>query len=91
MRHPPQDVGVAAEVREGTDFGVGGAQVSKKAADRPAIVANGFRIERRAERRDGAVEGISQWMLNRGSSRAVHDTFPGRGRMCWATARAYSR
>src|SRR5437764_13996795 len=40
MRHPAEDVGIAAEVHEGTEFGVRGAQISEKAADRAAIVAN---------------------------------------------------
>jgi hypothetical protein len=30
-------------------------------------------------------------MLKRRSACTIHDRFPGKGRTCWLTARAYSR
>jgi hypothetical protein len=54
-------------------------------------VARGVGMECSSERRNGAVEGISQRMLKRRSPCAIHDRFPGRGSICWATARVYWR
>ena len=90
-RHPPEDVWVAAKLRERPDVGICSAEISEEAADGSVVPPNCLRIQRGAERRDGAVEGISQRMLKRRSACALHDRFPGRGRICLATARAYSR
>ena len=89
MRHPPEDVGVAAKLRERAYLGVCGAEIAQEVADGSPVVASGFGMERSCERGDGAVEGIRQRMLKRRSPCAIHERFPGRGRMCWATARAY--
>jgi hypothetical protein len=89
-RHPPEDMRFAAELGERVYRGVFGAEITQEVANGPAVVPSGFGMERSSERRDGAVEGISQRMLKRRSPCAIHDRVPGRGRICWATARAYS-
>ena len=90
MRHPAEDVGIAAKLRKRVNRGVMAVEIAQEIADGSAVVANRFGIERGTEGRDSAVEAISQWMLKGRSPCAVHDTFPGSGRMCWATARVYS-
>ena len=64
---------------------------TKEVADSPSVVTSRFRTECHAEGIDRAVEDRSQRMLKRRASRAVHEETFGRGRMCCATARAYSR
>src|SRR5215831_16041365 len=82
-RHPPEDVGVAAKLRERAYLGVCGAEIAQKVANGSTVVASGFGMERSSERGDGKLEGISQRMLKRRSAGAIHDRFPGRGRICW--------
>ena len=68
-----------------------GAEIAEEVAGSSAVVTSGFGTEPRAERIDRAIEDRSQRMLERRASRAVHEAVTGRGRMCCATARAYSR
>ena len=49
MSHPPEDVVIAAELREPNDVGVCGAEISEEAADGSTVVVNGFEVERSAE------------------------------------------
>ena len=90
-RHPPEDVGFTAELGERAYLWVCGAEICQEIANGPAVVPSGFGMERSSERRDGPVEGISQRMLKWRSACSIHGKFPGRGRLCLATARAYSR
>ena len=55
MRHPPEDVGVAAKLRERAYLGVCGAEIAQEVADGSPVVASGFGMERscRARRRRG--------------------------------------
>jgi hypothetical protein len=47
--HPPEDVRIAAALLKRTYFRICDAEISKKATNGRAIVANGFGIERGAE------------------------------------------
>jgi len=47
--HPPEDVRISAELLKRTRVRISEAEISKKGANGPAIVANGFAIERGAE------------------------------------------
>ena len=71
--HPPEDVRSSAELLNRTCVRICNAEISKKAANGPARVTNGFGSER------GAVEGISQRVLKRKSACAIHDRFRRRG------------
>ena len=80
-RHPAEEVWIAAQLIERAYLGMNGAEVGQKLADGPAVVASRFRIQRRAEGVDGAVQDRSQRMGERRTSRA-HEAVPGSGRMC---------
>src|SRR5262249_17450609 len=82
--HPAGDVGGRGELFERIYVRVCGAEISEEAANGSAVVANGFGIERGAERGDGTLESIRQRMLKRRPWCAIHDRFPGTGRTCWA-------
>ena len=88
--HPAEDVRIAAQLIERAYLGMSGCEVSQELADGAAVVTNRLRIQRGTEGVDGAVQDRSQRMGERRASRA-HEAVPGRGRMCWATARAYCR
>ena len=91
VRHPAKDVRFTVQLSQEAHLGVESAEITQEVAGRPPIVTSRVGMERSAEGIDGTVENSSQGMLERGASSAVHNEVPGRGRMCWATARAYCR
>ena len=89
--HPAEDVEFPAQLVQALHLRMISAEIAQEVAGSPALVTSGFGTERRPERIDRTIEDRSQRMLERGTSRAVHEEAFGRGRMCCATARAYSR
>ena len=67
------------------------AEIAQEIAGGSTVVASRVETECHAERIDRAIEDRSKRMLERRASRAIHEEVTGRGRMCCATARAYSR
>ena len=74
---------------EGGHLGVSGTEIAEEVAHGPAVVTMAFRTERGADRIDGALEDGGQRMEEWRVSGAIHEESLGRGRTCWATARAY--
>src|SRR6202521_4908546 len=89
-RHPAEEVWIAAQLIERAYLRMSGPEVRQELANSAAVVTNRLRIQRGAEGVDGAVQDQRQRMGERRATRA-HESFPGSGRMCWATARAYCR
>jgi hypothetical protein len=87
--HPTEDVGFTAQLLQTLDLGMSRAEIAQKVADGPAVLTNGLIAECDAERIDRVVEQKCQGMLEWRTSQAAHEVVTGRGRMCWATARAY--
>jgi len=48
-RHPPENVGIAAELRERPEVGICSAEISEEAADGSVVPPNCLRIQRGAE------------------------------------------
>ncbi len=89
--HPAEDVRLTMQLVEALHLRMIGAEIAQEVAGRPAVLTNGLETECHAERIDRAIEDRSKRMLERRASRAAHEEITGRGRMCCATARAYSR
>ena len=89
--HPAEDVRLTMQLVEALHLRMIGAEIAQEIASRPVVLTNGRGAECHAEGIDRAIEDRSQRMLERRASRAVHEEAFGRGRMCCATARAYSR
>ena len=64
-------------------------EMSEEVAGSAPVVTSRVRMERGTEGIDSAVEDRSQPVLEPRTPRAIHGEGTGRGRMCWATARAY--
>jgi len=90
MRHPTQDVGLTAQLLKTVHLGICEAKKSQEIVCGTAVVANRLRTERNAEGINGTIEDRRQRMLKRRAASAVHDEIFGTGRVCCATARAYS-
>jgi hypothetical protein len=80
-RHPAEEVWIAAQLIQRDYLRMSGTEVSQELADGASVVTSRLRIQRGAERVDGAVQDRSQRMGKRRASRA-HDAVAGSGRMC---------
>jgi len=92
--HPTEDVGITTQLVQALHLRMIGAEIAQEVASRSAVTTSRVGTERNSEGINRAVEERSQSprMLERRTSRAVHEEEAfGRGRMCCATARAYSR
>jgi len=90
MRHPAQDVGLTVQMLETVHLGICEAKKSQEIARGTAVMADRIGAECKAEGINGTIEDRCQGMLERGAASAVHEETLGRGRVCCATARAYS-
>ena len=72
VRHPSEDVRIAAQLFETGNLRVFGAQIDEEAAHRDVVVAFGGRSECGGQRLDRAREGRSQRMLERRTAPALH-------------------
>ena len=89
--HPAEDVRFTAQLVQALHLRMISAEIAQEVAGGPTVVTSRVGTECHAEGIDRAIEDRSQRMLKRRASRAVHEEAFGRGRMCCATARAYSR
>ncbi len=72
-RHPSEDVGVAAQLRETGNLRVFRAEIDEEVAHHDVVVARAGRSECGAQRLDGACEGRRQRMLEWRAAPAHHD------------------
>ena len=86
--HPAENVGFTTQLVQALHLRMISAEIAQEIAGGPTVVTSRVGTERNREGIDRAVEQRSQRMLER---RAVQEAVTGRGRMCCATARAYSR
>ena len=90
MRHPAQDVGLTTQLLKTVHLGKREAKKSQEIARGTAVVANRIGTECKAEGINGTIEDRRKRMLKRRAASAVHEEIFGTGRVCCATARAYS-
>ena len=89
--HPAEDVEFTAQLVQALHLRMISTEIAQEIACGPTVVTSGVGTECHGEGIDRAVEDRNQRMLQRRAWRAIHEEITGRGRMCCATARAYSR
>src|ERR1035441_199926 len=86
---PTEDMRITAQLIERANLGMPCAHVNEEVPDRTAIGSDGGIPQRSCHRFCRWPEELCQRMSGEREAFSFHECDGGRGRMCWATARAY--